>query len=157
MLFWTSWNESEIALTGTLEKSSSLRCRSGCCVFERTAMLNQLVTNRYLGKRRLHSFSGHLCKNSCRHLLIYRLFIFFDLISLASITGYLPEALHFCLYKMRPDHVSVILFLSYFISLLDQVFTSEVESNGSSFTWDTRGYVFYCPCMGRWAKYSVWT
>lgn len=28
-------------------------------------------TNRYLGKRRLHTISGHLSKNSCPHLLIY--------------------------------------------------------------------------------------
>jgi len=53
---------------------------------------------------------------------------------------------------MRPDHASVILLLSYFFSLLNQVFTSEVESNGSSFKWDTRGYVFYCPCMGRFGN-----
>ena len=91
--------------------------------------------------------AAHICLFS----EIYRLFITFDSLFRASITGYLPEAPHFCPSKMRPrpDHASVILFLSYFISLLNEVLTSEVESNGSSFTWDTRGYVFYCPCMGR--------
>ena len=140
---------------GTPEKSpsrspSSLRF---FCVFERTAMLKSR-TNRYLGKIGLSKFlrSAVIFVRTAAHISlfteIYPLFISFDPIFRTSIIGYLLEAPHFCPCKMRPDHASGFLFLAYFISSLNQVFTSEVESNGSNFTWDNRGYVFYCPCMG---------
>ena len=50
--------------------------------------------------------------------------------------------------KMRPDHASILLYICSFISLINQALPSEMENSGAGFTWDSRGYVFYCPCMG---------
>lgn len=53
---------------------------------------------------------------------------------------------------MNPDHVRILLCFSFLFMLLNESSSSEVESNSSDFKWDPRGYVFYCPCMGRFGN-----
>ncbi|PFX25598.1 GDP-fucose protein O-fucosyltransferase 1-like [Stylophora pistillata] len=53
---------------------------------------------------------------------------------------------------MHPDRANVPLYICCFILLLNQVLPSEMENSGASFSWDPRGYVFYCPCMGRFGN-----
>lgn len=50
---------------------------------------------------------------------------------------------------MNPDLVSILLCFSFLFMLLNESSSSEVESNSSDFKWDPKGYVFYCPCMGK--------
>ena len=54
---------------------------------------------------------------------------------------------------MCPVHAVILLYICSFISLINQgqsAGPSEMKNSEASFKWDPRGYVFYCPCMGKW-------
>ena len=55
--------------------------------------------------------------------------------------------------KMCPVHAVILLYICSFISLINQgqsAGPSEMKNSEASFKWDSRGYVFYCPCRGKW-------
>ena len=43
----------------------------------------------------------------------------------------------------------LLLYFSFLFPLLNRALTSEIERVPPDIKWDPRGYVFYCPCMGK--------
>ena len=108
-----------------------------------------LIANSFLGKwTAIATFSGYRCKLSClKFSLSWIIYLFWvsNFFSLCEV--------EFCWSKMCPGHAVILLSIFSFISLINQgqsAGSSEMKNFEASFNWDSRGYVFYCPCMGKW-------
>ncbi|XP_068678139.1 LOW QUALITY PROTEIN: GDP-fucose protein O-fucosyltransferase 1-like [Montipora foliosa] len=53
---------------------------------------------------------------------------------------------------MNSNLLHLLLYFSFLFPLLNRVLTSEIERVPPDIKWDPRGYVFYCPCMGRFGN-----
>lgn len=53
---------------------------------------------------------------------------------------------------MNSNLLHFLLYFSFLFPLLNRALTSEIERVSPDFKWDPRGYVFYCPCMGRFGN-----
>ncbi|XP_068677899.1 GDP-fucose protein O-fucosyltransferase 1-like isoform X3 [Montipora foliosa] len=53
---------------------------------------------------------------------------------------------------MNSNLLHLLLYFSFLFPLLNRALTSEIERVPPDIKWDPRGYVFYCPCMGRFGN-----